>query len=176
MISHVLILFSLCFITSTAYPMEIIKKETIKKKPTTKCQHPIITDFLVIQRILNTFPKDIITHTQRFCIQLRNKDFQNSFPSLNSWDAYTIPRHYHYYLTQQQTLCLNQYFIRDRLPYSDSHDDDISFSDYHNRRTSKNYYLSLEPYTVFMTIPVEIRQYLKKSPQSIKKKKEYTSS
>ncbi len=156
---HALIFCSILCITNTSHPMEIIKKIKAKKghkQHTNNYKHPIITDLLVTQRMLENsiFPKDITTQIQQFCIQLRNKDFENSFPFLDTWDDFAIPRYYHYYLSPQQITCLQKYFsLKDTI--------------INENRITICYSLERKDYkTIFITIPIEIRQYLTRLPQS----------
>lgn len=153
---------SLLCITISSYSMEIIKKRK-KHKPHKEqkntFRHPIITDFLVTQKMLNDkqLHPDITTQMRQLCIQLRNKTFEDNFLSLYTWDDFAIPRYYHYYLTPQQTECLDyfMYYKPSQIPYPEE------------KRIAMHYSLDTkEDYKIFITIPIEIRRYLTKKPKS----------
>jgi hypothetical protein len=170
-INHFIFCSLLC-ITVSSHAMKIIKK--VKKHKPHKEQkntfrHPIITDFLVTQRMLNNkqLPPDIATQIRQLCIQLRNKTFENNFISLNVWDDFAIPRYYHYYLTPEQTNCLELLMYRppSRIPHPEE------------KRIAMHYNLNdKKEYNIFKTIPIEIRRYLTKLPQSAQGKHWYTNT
>lgn len=162
MTPRTLLFMTTLFITSASYSMKIIKKiNRIKTKNflQQKYIHPIITDFLVTQRMLNSniLPKEITTQIQQLCIRLRDNDFENNFLYFDIWNDFNIPRHYHWHLTSQQTHCLQQYFM-----YEPS-----LIACHQEKRIAMHYSLnSKEDYKIFKTIPIEIRRCLTKLPQS----------
>jgi len=169
--SRLLLCALLCIITSS-HAMEIIKrvkKHKPRKEQKNTFRHPIITDFLVTQRMLNDkqLLPDITTQIRQLCIQLRNKTFEDNFISLDVWDDFAIPRYYHYYLTPQQTECLELFLYHPpaRIPHPEE------------KRIAMHYSLNdKKEYNIFKTIPIEIRRYLTKLPQSVQGKYGYTNT
>jgi len=189
MIPRILIFYSILFITYTSHSMEIIKKIKTNEKHKKSCKYqlPIITNFLVTHRMLNApFPQDVINHIRHLHIQLTNQDFANIFSSkifnkyddlgfltfsndsvLTVWDDFMIPRHYYHYLTEKQIHCLYQY-LASKPSY-------IHYPT--EKRIAMHYSLyGKETYKIFKTIPIEIRRYLTKLPQSQQRQRGYTNT
>src|SRR5437762_2020721 len=104
MLFRTAVFISIFFIIHSSYSMDVVKK--ITKKHTTHANkqtiyhHPIITDFLIIQKMcsINNIPKELTLVMQQYCTQIRDQNFKDNFPDLDLWNDFQIPLHYHYYL------------------------------------------------------------------------------
>ena len=126
----------------------------------------ITKDFFAITNIFTTiFPKEIVKYIKTYSILLRNKDFLDNKNFKKKWNDFNIPLKYYYFLTLEQKDCLKNIFTQ--APYTNPGI---------NRPPALYYKISLEEYTIFISLPKEFRLYLTFLPQSILKKfKNYSS-
>lgn len=149
--------------TSSLNSMEVIKKPKNKKTHNKKIHdpneylHTTIQKFWLIHQIGN-FPKEITNLIQPYEIPT-NKNFEQDFRHVDVWRDFRIPLFYYYLLQSSQIKIIEKLFTSEPswIPYQE--------------RVAIHYSLpSKEDYKEFLTLPIELRRYLTKLPQSAQNK------
>lgn len=159
MTTRLCIYISILSIFSSSQSMEIIKKK-IKQKHITENKHTnIITkEFFTTQRILDnnkTFPKEVITNIRRYCILLKEHDFEKNEQFAKHWNDFSIPVKYYTLLTPKQKKVIE--YILVSTPYI-GHGPNGPQIDYKLK--------SMKQYSQFVALPIELREYLTLLPKS----------
>jgi hypothetical protein len=126
----------------------------------------ITKEFLVIKNFFATiFPKDVIHYILHYSILLKHKDFLDNKNFKQKWNDFNIPLTYYYFLTLKQECCLKS--ILTQKPYTNPG---------LKNPPALYYKISPEEYTVFTSLPKELRLCLTFLPNSkLKNFKNYSS-
>jgi hypothetical protein len=138
--------------------MNILKKINLINHNDDKNTSIITKEFFTTHRLFaNTLLNDMVPLIRQYSILLKYKDLETNKPFAKKWDDFSIPIKYYPLLTIKQITVLESMFTS--LPF-------VMFG---RRKLPEVHYIleSDKQYKKFITLPIELREYLTLLPKSV---------